>query len=276
MSIRYELHGVQREGSPRSVWRFGQPDCPLRLATAPKGIGGAPTEHIRQENARQAGATWRGMNRGINPIGLDVQLGPVEAGEIAVDLWATWRASLGDGSNLAEFHVISPGGGDRFQYVRRESEMPDPPLELLADVGWCREAVVLGSDESWWIGETFHLGPLTPDQFAGNTIRNDGDADGWIFWRLTGPGAFTIGAGAEAVTLPMLDPGEVWTVETDPQFPHIKDGAGVDTWETAGNVAWYVSVAPGASLPLNISAAGSSAASRVEVWMPQKYERAAA
>ncbi|WP_039823261.1 hypothetical protein [Nocardia testacea] len=275
MSVRYELRGVEYPGLPRSIWRFGDPECPLRLAKPPKGVGGAPIGHVRQANARQAGATWRGLNREINLITLEVHVGPVESGETAVDLWHTWRASLGDGQALAEFHALSPGGGDRFQYVRRETAIPDPSFELLTDVGWCTETAVLGSDESWWLGQTVNP-VITPDLFAGRTIRNDGDADGWLLWALTGPGRYSIGVGTESVTLPMLAPGEVWTVETNPEYPHIRNAAGVDVWESAGNIAWYQSVPPGATVPLNISGTSLGSASQVEVWMPQKYERAAA
>ncbi|WP_280273370.1 hypothetical protein [Nocardia wallacei] len=276
MPVRFELRGVEYPGQPRSIWQFGEPDCPLRLAEAPKGVGGAPIVHVRQANARQAGATWRGSNRDINLITLTVRLGPVEPGEVALDLWNTWRDSLGDGQALAEFHVISPGGGDRFQYVRRENQIPDPSFDLLNDVGWCTETAVLGSDESWWNGATVNPPTYTPDTFAGRTIHNDGDVAAWVFYKLTGPGRYSIGVDGETQTLPTIPAGETWTVETNPEYPHIHNGAGLDVWEQAGNVGWYKSVPAKSTVALNISGTATSEASRIEVWMPQKYERAAA
>ncbi|MCU1647096.1 MAG: hypothetical protein JWN03_7371 [Nocardia sp.] len=276
MAVRYELRGVEYPGHPRTIWRFGDPECPLRLAQAPLGVGGAPMAHVRQANARQAGATYRGTNREINPISITVRVGPVKPGEEAFDLWSTWRESLGDGTNLAEWHVITPGGGLRWQYVRLETAMSDPPYELLDTVGWCTEDAVLVSDESWWNAAPVNPPAFAPDQFAGRSIRNDGDVPTWPFWRLTGPGAFSIGLGTEKVLLPKLQPNEVWTVETNPEFPHIKDWTGKDVWSKAGNVAWYHSASPKTTVPLNIEGIATTADSRVEVWLPQKYQRAAA
>ena len=275
-TVRYELHGVEYPGRARSVWRFGEPGCPLRLATTPTGIGGAPFTHIRQSNARQDGATWRGLTREISPIGLTVRFGPVEPGAVAVDLWHTWRESLGGGNQLSEFHTISPGGGDRFQWVRCEASVPDAQLDLLYTIGWLTESVTLTSDQSWWRGEVAHLGPLPSTDWTGRTLTNTGDTTGWVLWALTGPGTYTIGVGDEAVTLPALTAGQMLSVETNPEYPHIKNAAGVDVWETAGNVAWYSGVPAHTTVPLTMSATGTSSASRIELWMPQLYERAAA
>ncbi|WP_328438261.1 hypothetical protein [Nocardia puris] len=276
MPVRYELHGVQYPDQPRTVWRFGDPECPLRLAETPKGLGGAQFGHIRQSNARELGATWRGLKREINPVTLTVRVGPVQPGAVALDLWNAWRLSLGTGSELAEFHVISPGGGDRYQFVRRENAVPDATLDLLETVGELTETVVLASDESPWRGATVNPPPFAPTEWAGKTIRNDGDFETWPFWRLTGPGVFSIGVGDEAVTLPMIPAGTHWTVETNPQYPHIHDAAGVDVWEQAGNVGWYQPVPAKTTVPLNMSGTGTSASSRVEVWLPQLYEWAVA
>ncbi|MFC9874883.1 hypothetical protein [Nocardia salmonicida] len=276
MSVRFELHGVEHPDRPRSVWRFGDPGCPLRLADSPKGIGGAPFKHARQGNARQAGETWRGLTREINLIGLSVRIGAVEPGQVALDLWNSWRDSLGTGAELGEFHVISAGGGDRWQWVRRESPVPDPPLDLLDTIGWCTEEVLLGSDESWWMSAPIHPAPFAPADFAGQTIHNHGDEAAWPFWKLTGPGTFSIGVDGESVTLPMIAAGTHWTVETDPQFPHIKNAAGLDVWESAGNVGWYKPAPARTTVPLTISGTATTSASRVEVWLPQRFERAAA
>ncbi|MGV9662574.1 hypothetical protein [Nocardia niigatensis] len=276
MAVRYELHGVKLPGIPQSVWRFGEPDCPLRLAETPTGLGGAAMTHIRQKNARQAGATYRGTNRDINIIGLTVRVGPVTPGAEALDLFDTWRDSLGVGEGLAEFHVISDGGGDRFQWVRAESAVPDPDLSSLDIAGWLTESVSLSSDESWWNKAPIHPAPFTPATFAGKRIRNDGDTASWPLWQLTGPGKFSIGVDGEKVTLPTLAAGEVWTVETNPEFPHIKNAAGVDKWPLAGAVGWYRPVPPRDEVPITLEGTGTSAASRIEMWLPQKFVRAAA
>nr|WP_238845983.1 hypothetical protein [Nocardia terpenica] len=276
MSVQYELRGVEYPGQSRSIWRFGDPECPLRLAETPTGLGGAPLEHVRQSNARQRGATYRGTNLEINPITLVVRIGPVTPGTNALAIWNEWRTSLGTGSELAEFHVFSPSGGDRWQWVRLEKAVADPPLHQLQDIGWMTEQVALASDDSDWNAAPVTPPDFTPETFDGNSIHNAGDVDSWPYWELTGPGKFTIGVDGEQITLPALAAGEVWTIETDPEYPHIRNADGDDKWPLAGNIHWYRKVPARSTVALNLSGIGTSGASRIKVVLPQRYQRAVA
>lgn len=272
MTVRYELVGVDAPNSPQYRWEFGAPDCPLRLATTPTGLGGAPLVHARQSNARQAGASWRGRNDDINTVGLDVWIGPVPPAQ-AFDLWQMWRQSLGRGDRLAEFHVWSDFG-HTWQYVRLEKEMPAPDFAALEVLGEVREQATLTSDESWWTADPVEPPAYTAAQLSGKTITNSGDVPAWMFYELTGPGTFTIGANGEYHTLPALAAGEVWRIETDSENPYIVNAAGADRWPLVGLKAWYKPIPAGTTAPLNMSVTGSNSNTRVRVVLPQKYTTA--
>lgn len=276
MTIRYEIIGAQpADGTTRRRWAFGDPECPLRLASTPTGLGGAPFKHSRQSNARQPGATWRGRVDEYNTIGLDVHIGPVPPAE-AVELWSTWRASLGRGDRLAEFHTYSPAGGDRWQYVRLEQSTRDPGLDLLAEGGYAFEHVELGSDVAWWesapIEQAYTLAEPAPA-----TIRNHGDVPAWARWTVTGPGVFTLGLDGEAVTLPALAAGESWEIETDPEGPHVRDTAtNTDRGDRLGVKAWFRPAAADRASQITATITGGTSDSRVELRLPQLWTVAAA
>ena len=275
MPVRYELRGVELPGRTRQIWRFGMPGCPIRLAKTPTGLGGAPLSHVRQSNARQPGATWRGTNREINPIGLQIRIGPMKPDD-AYDVWGRWRESLGDGRNLCEFHVIDPKfNSSRFQWVRRELSIPDPDFAVVGDAGWLTEEVTLGSDESWWNGDPIAPPAYAPAGFSGRSLTNSSGVEAWVHWELTGPGVFAIGVDGEAVVLPNLAAGEVWTIETNPEYPHIRNAAGVDKWPLVGVYGqWYKPVKAYETAPLTMSGIGTNGNSRIKVTLPQQFERA--
>jgi hypothetical protein len=232
--------------------------------------------HARQSNARQPGASWRGRNDDINTVGLDVWIGPVPPAQ-AFDVWQAWRQSLGRGDRLAEFHVYSDFGGatsHTWQYVRLEKEMPAPDFASLEALGEVREQAELTSDESWWRSDPVAPPAYTVAELSGKTITNSGDVPAWMFYELTGPGTFTIGANGETNTLPALAAGEVWRIETDSEDPYIRNAAGVDKWNLVGLKAWYEPIPAGETVPLNLSVTGSNANTRVRVVLPQKHTTA--
>lgn len=271
-AVRYELVGVPIPGRAPRRWAFNTPGCPLRLASTPTGLGGAPRKHVRQTNARQKGATWRGTTYDINSIGLDVRVGPVKPGRTAVELHSEWRDSLGTGEQVGEFHVFGPRG-ERWQYVRLDEAMPDPDLTGLEWNGVTTERVKLSSDSSLWMAHPVVL-PLTPAEFPGARIRNGGDVDSALAWELTGPGTFTIGTPTEHHKLPAIPAGETWTVDTDPDNPSIRDQTGRDRWDEVGIVAWYEPVPAGRTVDLTLTVTGSGSGTRAVVRLPQLHTRA--
>jgi len=287
--LRYSLLGVQIPGMVRELWQFGEPSLGAQngmqhvgLRTTPKGLGGAPFEHVRQRNARSTRSTWRGRNDGINTIGLDVKLGPTHLGDDAVALHTRWRNSLGRGEELLEFRVESPGVyGYRFQYVRLEAAMPDPDYFLLEIAGEAFEECTLGSDETYWRGNV-HTETFAPTAtaglraFADADVYNEGDVDTWGEYLLRGPGSYTIGTGADTVTLPTLAAGAVWDIGTDPEDFYIRDAQGVDRGELVGAKAWFMPILARTDTALVITATGTNADSRVEYTMPTYFQRAAA
>ncbi|RYF58694.1 MAG: hypothetical protein EOO27_11670 [Comamonadaceae bacterium] len=272
MTVRYELVGVDAPNSPQYRWEFGAPDCPLRLATTPTGLGGAPMVHARQSNARQPGASWRGRNDDINTIELNVRVGPVPPAQ-ALEVWQAWRQSLGRGDKLAEFHVYSELG-HTFQYVRLEKEIPAPDFAALEWLGEVTETAILTSDESWWRSDPVDVTYNYSSYVQGTKITNEGDVPGWMRYEITGPGTFTIGVGGEYNTLPTLAAGETWIIETDAEDPYIRNTAGVDKWNLVGLKAWYKPVPAGSTVPLDWVVSGGNANTKARFVLPQKYTTA--
>lgn len=264
--IRYEFVGVDG-----SLWVFGSPLCPIRLAATPTGLGGAPFKHQRVANARQAGADWVGRDDEINVIGLKLTIGPMRAGKPAREVFTRWRNALGYGDEVGEFHVYCDG--EHFwQYVRYEEPAKDPKIDLLDDIGWMQEEIKLSSDLSWWRAPDFEE---TYDQatFFEARIRNDGDVDSWPRYDITGPGVFVIGQADDFVTLPAIGVGQKWDINTDPEDAYIRDGNGVDKWKSVGIQRWRKAFKRKSVTPIMISSGGTTSASSVKVTLPQLYRR---
>ena len=274
-AVSYELVGVPSTGTNPHRWKFGEPGCPLRLASTPTGLGGAPREHLRQKNARQAGATWRGLNDDINTIGLDVHVGPeyTSPGVDALDVHARWRDSLGRGDELGKFIVTSPRG-ERWQYVRFEDEKaPDIDTAGLEWNGYTREKVTLSSDQSFWFAKPV-VETFTVAEFATASIRNSADVYSFAKYELDGPGTFTVGTLDEYHTLPAIGAGEKWVIETDRDNAYIHNAAGVDVWDTVGVKYWYDPIPARTTASLKLAVTGSTGATKATVTVPQFYARA--
>lgn len=253
------------------VWEFNNPTCPLSLHTDPTGLEGAEFSFDDQKNVDQAGVTMRARMDEPNFIGLDVKVGPVQPGNGAVHLLKQWRDSLGRGKQIHRFHAITDQGDDRFQDVRLGAKLPPLPLSQMRDVGVVlHEAAVLRSDESWWrrrpVVETF-----TPAQFATAVIDSHSDEPVWPHIVITGPITLpTIGWQGEAVPLPTIAAGDRWTIETDPDWFQINDNTGADrSW--IGR-RWYQQIPAGRrTVPITITGSGTTAATKVEITVPQLH-----
>ncbi|NKR32284.1 hypothetical protein GS504_15600 [Rhodococcus hoagii] len=265
--IRYELLGVDG-----SLWKFGDPLCPVRLATTPTGLGGAPFKHQRLANARQPGADWVGRDDEINVIGLDVRVGPMTPGKPARDVFKRWRAALGYGDEVGEFRVYLDDE-KLWQETRFEEPSRDPDLSMLDEIGFLAEKVKIASDLSWWHAPAI-VRTFTPAQFDKAQIPNDGDVDSWLHYEIHGPGEFTVGVGDDRVQLPYIGPDEVWDIETDEQAPHIHDGLGRDVWERVGVQRFARSVRRSSTAAITLEATGTGATTSVKVTLPQLYRRA--
>lgn len=264
--IRYELLGVDG-----SLWKFGDPLCPARLATTPTGLGGAPFKHQRMANARQPGADWVGRDDEINVIGLDVRIGPMAPGKPARDVFKAWRRALGYGDEIGEFRAYLDD--EMFwQETRYEEPSKDPDLSMLDEIGFLAEKVKIASDLSWWHAPAITRS-WTPADFHTAEIDNDGDVDSWLHWEIHGPGKFIVGVD-EMVTLPHIGVGESWVIETDVENPSIRDGDGRDAWERVGVQRFANPVPRNSTTPILVNGSDTGPTSRVEVTLPQLYRRA--
>ena len=274
MTVRYELVGVPSSGTTPPRWRFGEPGCPLRLAKPPTGLGGAPMAHLRQQNARQAGASWRGRSDDINIIGLDVHVGPeyITTGTEALDIHTLWRDSLGRGDELGQF-IVHTHLGQRWQWVRLEDPMPDVDTAFLEWNKYTREQVKLTSDQSFWLSKPVEQ-TFTVAEFATASLHNKGTVESFVKYELDGPGTFTVGLIDEYHTLPAIGAGEKWVIETDRDNAYIRNAAGDDVWDTVGVKYWYNPIPPRTDKALKLAVTGSTGATQAKVTLPQMYVRA--
>lgn len=252
------------------VWHFNEPTCPLSLRTDPTGLEGADFGFDDQKNVDQAGVTMRARMDEPNFIGLDVKL-TTPPGHDRIELLWKWRNSLGRGKQINRFHTITDWGLDRFQDVRLASKLAPTPLTQMKNLGMVlSDPVTLRSDESWWrrhpVVETF-----TPVQFAGASINSVSDEPMWPHIVITGPITLpTIGWMGEAVPLPTIAAGDVWTIETDPDWFQINDSTGADrSW--IGR-RWYQQIPAGRrTVPITITGSGTTSATKVEIIVPQLH-----
>lgn len=253
------------------VWDFNDPTCPLSLHTDPTGLEGAEFAFDDQKNVDQAGVTMRARMDEPNIIGLDVKIGPVPAGDSAVYLLKQWRDSLGRGKDIHRFHSITDFGMDRFQDVRLAAKMGPLPISQMRAIGTVlHDGAALRSDESWWrrrpVVETF-----TPAEFSTAVIESESDEPVWPHIVITGPIALpSIGWQGESVPLPTIAAGDHWTIETDPDWFQINDKNGADrSW--VGR-RWLKQIPAGRNtVPITITGTGTTAATKVEITVPQLH-----
>lgn len=265
MARRYVL-----ECENGQVWDFTSPTCPLSLRTDPTGLEGAPFAHDDQRNVDQAGVTWRARMDEPNLIGLDVKIAVADPAA-RVRTAQQWRQSLGRGKQIHRFWAITDEGGRRFQDVRLAAKLAPLNLTMLRNAGVIlNDPVGLRSDESWWrrkpITKTF-----TPAEFAAAAVRTHSDEPLWPHLRITGPITLpTIGWMGETVPLPTIAAGDVWTIETDPDWFQINDSTGADrSW--IGR-RWYKQVPAGRlTVPITITGTDTSSVTKVEITVPQLH-----
>lgn len=252
------------------VWDFTDPACPLSLRTDPTGLEGAPFAHDDQRNVDQAGVTWRARMDEPNLIGLDVKIAVADPAA-RVRTAQQWRQSLGRGKQIHRFWVITDEGGRRFQDVRLAAKLAPLNLTMLRNAGVIlSDPVALRSDESWWrrkpITKTF-----LPVGFAAAAVRTHSDEPLWPHLRITGPITLpTIGWMGETVPLPTIAAGDVWTIETDPDWLQINDSTGADrSW--IGR-RWYKQIPAGRlTVPITITGTDTSSVTKVEITVPQLH-----
>lgn len=268
MSRRYVL-----ECANGTVWDFNDPACPVSFRVEPTGAEGAEFTHDDQTNVGQAGLSWVDRNDGPNYIGLVCKLGPVPKSD-GLALGKLWRHSLGRGKEIHRYWSITETGGEKFQDVRLNSKLEPLNLTMLKDVGWIQEdPVSLRSDETWWRKRPA-IKTFRAVDFATASIESESDEAVWPHIVITGPITLPkIGWQGELVPLPTIAAGDVWTIETDPNWFSIKDGAGNDrSWIAR---AWYKQI-PGSpdgpiTVPITIQGTGTNTNTSVKVTLPQLF-----
>lgn len=280
MALTYHLLDSYDKRFVPESWSFGLDEHSqgLRLASQPTGLDGALFKHMRQKNARQAGASWVGMDRDINSITLDVHVGPFDSAEEAVDTHARWRNTVGDGSKVSEFHVIDDSDANPLHVwlpVRMSKLVGESSQVQIAEDWYAREQVTFESDTSFWQGfpvkKSFRV-----SEVANASLLNRSDVPVYPRYRVYGPGQFTIGTANEYLALQMLTATQCFDINTDPDDAYIRDEKGADAWDRIGVRAWYEPVEDRGVVPFHIEVVNhfQHANTRAEIELPQLFSRA--
>lgn len=271
MSRAFEL--VTADGQR---WEFNDPACPLRLQDDPDGIEGAEFQFDDQQNIGQLGVTYRARNDMPNYLTLRVHIGPVPAGDDAVELYQRWRDALGFGQLIHRFHAITDYGGTRFQDVRLASKLPKPAISQIRHSGYVFEEYTFRSDETPFRKKPSEKTFFAAD-FVGAKITSESVFPVWPHFTITGPITTpTIGLAGEAIPLPTIGAGQTWVIETDPDYFSIRDHTGTDrSWV----LRYWHTQAPAVpagrrkvDVPVTITGSGTTAATKVKVVLPQLFK----
>ncbi|MGC5249491.1 hypothetical protein ACPXB3_21505 [Gordonia sp. DT219] len=274
----YEISDLNGE-----TWEFGS-DSPLHLMSL-KGIDGAEFSLDTLHGVGQRGVTVVGSDFKEGQIVMTVALEPFKAGlrgDDAVDLVSRWRDGLGEGEakrgdNEFRFYVVDSG---RYQIVRLVKR-GNVDWERVKSNRFCKDEITMQSDESDWRTDP-NTYTFTVAEFAGAVVANGGTVDSWPHFKLTGPIVGpTVGLAGEAVKLPDLAAGEHFEIETDPNWYAVTDEDGVDvtfdlyTLADGADDRWRKQApARTPDIPVTITGTGTSAATKLDVVVPQIYRSA--
>lgn len=236
-------------------------------------LGGPTFEFDDLDGVNQAGVTNSSIKYRPGSITAGVRIDGGRGGPDARDLLAAWRKSNGvggarrPGGKLMRFELIETG---RFQEVRLVGFKNPPDYVKMHAVGRAYDEVEWRSDETWWRTDPYVF-TFTAAQFAAANIRNDGDIDSWVHYKLEGPITNPkIGIAGELIALPSLTAGQWMDIETNPDYWAIYDQAGLDrSW--IGDRWHGKAPADTEEIPMSITGTGTTSATKLTVTVPQLY-----
>lgn len=256
--------------------RAGLGAAPIELVTDPHPRGGVRVRHI-QPQSRQI--TW--------PLFME--------GRSHLELVATYRRlaraftstrRLGPG----RLRVMRPDGTAREIEAYYEGGFDGEPgrgflddtvvLSLFCEDPFWRASEPVSLPYSYSSGAASYLNPyltVSPSSVLGATTAvNEGDAEAWPEWQITGPATAltaTNNTTGEAFTLTAtLTAGQTATITTDP--PTVRGPAG-ENW--TGNLSWPGAVLWGLQPGVNdvsFSVSGAAAGSSITLSYTPRYETA--
>ncbi len=283
--LRFFLIGADH----KTRWAFGAPDSPIRLATVPDGLQGAPFKHDFQDFVGVEGGLYRGTVDERGSITLKVWLADPRSSAWARRQHALWRESLGRGKKPARLYVVSKESGYWWIDVRPESiaevdYMADAEPGFVGEIG---EVVTLTTDKSFWtrFDETRIF--TTGTRFSAE-MRNLGDQEAWLRWAIAGThSGIDIGVDDDVHFLP--DPRTIRTptgaqptgylIDTDEAWPALMSTTGEDLQPIFPRTWWSKPLPPrgidrGRATKLTISPRNPGPDFQVEVAYTPRTEQA--
>ena len=236
-------------------------------------LGGPAFEFDDLDGVNQAGVTNSAIKYKPGSITAGIRIDGGTGGPDARNLLAAWRRGNGiggarrSGGKLMRFEVAETA---RFQEVRLVAFKNAPEYVKMHAVGRAYDEVEWRSDETWWRTDPYEFA-FTAAEFGAAKVRNDGDVDSWVHYRLDGPITNPkVGIDGELIPLPSLTAGQWLDIETDPDRWAIWDQAGVDrSWI---GERWHVKApADTEEIPLSITGTGTTSATKLTVTVPQLF-----
>lgn len=179
--MRFFLIGADRQ----TRIPFGAPGCPVRLASTPTGLQGAPFSHDFEEAVGLDGGIYRGTKDEKGVISLKVWVADPTSSAAARRAHAKWREALGRGKTTCRLFVVTKESGYWWIDVRLASVSEANHWGMPGEIGEVGETVNFVSDRSFWTRFEEHR---TFDRLTAPTanITNVGDQPAYLKYIISG------------------------------------------------------------------------------------------
>lgn len=290
--FRFYLIGADH----KTRWVFGGEGSPVRLASTPEGLQGAPFEHDFQEIVGMPGALYRGTTDKQLSVTLKVWFADPRSSAWARRQHSMWRDSLERGKKECRLYCISKENGYWWADLRTSSiQQVDYHDAYPGEVGEIGETIVFTSDNAFF--ERFEeTRTFDRDTCRTAALVNLGTEPAWLRWTVTGThDGVELGVDGEAIALPgvtdetmgvLVDyplmehenrfPG--YYIDTDEVWPNLLSTSGTDIQDLLPDAFWTKPLPArgrhrGVEIPLTINPINPGSDFRVDVAYTPRMEQ---
>lgn len=274
-------------------WDFSDPSGGVvALNSGITGLGMPTITRYTSVAPAVAGSRWKGWRVEEREVMLPLLVwSDVSDAQFLARDRALWAGMRPDAPGTLTF--TTPDGQSRVLTCRFSSDNGDTTYYSPTRSGWHEYQVSLvADDDPLWRGPaerwTFAAGTaspwfsgaggvitISPSQTLGNAqVTNRGEVDAWPVWSVTGPvDTLVLGVGGGTVSIASaIAAGQSVDIDTRPSSLSIVDQSGADL---SGVAEWRaLPCPPGDPVELSITAAGTSAATRITMSLTPGYFRA--
>lgn len=280
------------------VWDLNDTNSgPFLLQEGVRGLGHTPVTHYRDRSPAVSGAYWRGASFDPREVFWPMYLFSDVSSLEYVKRDRSWWRGL-DPLHEGIWKVRVPDTGERWIKLRLSGDDNWAPTLDPTFYGWATYGIPLQADRPFWHGapvtaswgggeeRDFRDGATdvvyisSGNTLGGGTVANPGDVDAWGVWEIEGPfTSISLTVAGGTITLPVArGAGKKVVIDTNPDQNTVIDSDGVDLFD-AGLVPVYdpLPIPPvdeAGLVPVGITVAGTSAATRVRLSFDPLYHRA--